>query len=486
MSGDERYPRWEDDLLRRPWAPRQTPRPAPAAGISDEPAVCLRVNARWWSHILGVLEVLAAPDAWAGDEAAAFSARQQIEGLLKGATCQMLDIRINDCKLEKTLDGGQTWKLVGDLSECLGKSFIDVARQRLKYLPNRQLVWYDPDTDNYRTFLWGSESAIEEYGPRTTPQGQPGNELRCRFTQSLMEKLIWAYEEVVRAKNHPTLGLALLLMAVVRAHFELAGMGEVLQSQIDSMTASILDNIGAFNATGTSDAHIRRIFCALLAVVPDNGIITTDIKQDMIDAIANPSNVADPGNGFAALIDGLGAQGVQNAGAANPTAFVMDCLECDDQLTQGTRPFVVTFGDPLAGLPVGWPHYTVQNAVRIPNGGHIGPYALVNTNSTMSLMVRFPQTTFPGLGSMSFRWKSWRPMGPAAAQIRARAIYYAPDDTVLWDSNGGWMNSAHSWQLAQLYHAGAISGANRALIQFYKENNANGSLDFGIDHVSIN
>lgn len=82
------FPRWSYDLLERAFAPRRTPLEAPGTGIFDDPTLCVQVNTAWYAHILGVLEVLAAPDAWDGDEAQIFAAQQQIETLLNAIDTQ--------------------------------------------------------------------------------------------------------------------------------------------------------------------------------------------------------------------------------------------------------------------------------------------------------------------------------------------------------------------------------------------------------------
>lgn len=85
MSDDLGYPnvRWPGDLLIKPLAPRQHRLASPLpTGMFDDPYVCLKVNRQWLTHILGVLDVLAQPDAWSGDDDAVHDAIQEIEKLI--------------------------------------------------------------------------------------------------------------------------------------------------------------------------------------------------------------------------------------------------------------------------------------------------------------------------------------------------------------------------------------------------------------------
>ncbi|MCZ7545752.1 MAG: collagen-like protein [Anaerolineae bacterium] len=97
--------RWPPDRLRAPFAPRQTPRPAPSAGVFDPPYRCVLVNAAWVSHLAGVVDVLTEADAWAGADPARAAAIQQVEAFLRALTlgnCAMgiTGIRVTGCTLE--------------------------------------------------------------------------------------------------------------------------------------------------------------------------------------------------------------------------------------------------------------------------------------------------------------------------------------------------------------------------------------------------
>jgi hypothetical protein len=78
--------RWPADLLVKPLVPREEPLQSPLpVGIFDAPYVCLKVNRQWWSHVIGVLDVLTQPDAWTGSEEDVQLAIEEIEALMASA-----------------------------------------------------------------------------------------------------------------------------------------------------------------------------------------------------------------------------------------------------------------------------------------------------------------------------------------------------------------------------------------------------------------
>lgn len=72
--------RWPDTDTT--FNPRQEPLPPPVSEVDDLPGVIVTINYAWIPHILGVLEVLAVPEAWDGTEAQQYLATQEIERLM--------------------------------------------------------------------------------------------------------------------------------------------------------------------------------------------------------------------------------------------------------------------------------------------------------------------------------------------------------------------------------------------------------------------
>ena len=399
----------------------------------------------------------------------------------------MIRFQQNGCIVEYSTDDGKTWELLADLKECPLQ--IDELQKRIRYVPGGSLAWYDPIQEKYRPFWWGDPPNPQEVLPRRTRPEEPGPSLRCKFTQSLMTKLIYAYNETARYKAGGGFFLSTIIL-FLRIWLDDLLLGDLGDQVVGPMVASLLDNWPAFSTSGLSDDIIRTVFCILYDNVPDDGQITQGIVQQMIVDLTAGQPPQSPRRGIAAWLDVLGEVGVQNAGAAERDAFVIACGECDDEMSAGQRPYVITFGDPHGDLERGWPHYTVQGAVRIPSGGYAGPYVLVENRSPCQITIRFPETNFPTLGSVAFRWRSVRPMAPSASQIRMRMRYYDAGDNVLHDSNGGWMTTTYAWFYAQLYHANPITGAVKVVLDFYHEPNPNpnatGAWDYAIDHIIVN
>jgi hypothetical protein len=79
-------------------------------GILEEPSVCLQINIQWIPFLTGVVERLADPDIWEGDDTEKNRAFDEIMYLLDAmqleGTCNMIsDIRFIDCAMEMLVAG---------------------------------------------------------------------------------------------------------------------------------------------------------------------------------------------------------------------------------------------------------------------------------------------------------------------------------------------------------------------------------------------
>lgn len=72
-----------EDIYRRVFAPRQKPHPAPPVAIDDPDAICVIVNVKWVSHLIGVIDVLADEDMWTGDDTERHRASTEIQRLIQ-------------------------------------------------------------------------------------------------------------------------------------------------------------------------------------------------------------------------------------------------------------------------------------------------------------------------------------------------------------------------------------------------------------------
>lgn len=213
--------RWEYDKIV-PYAARSKPLPRPTPGIFDSPYVCLRINILWLPHIMGVLDLLTAWDAWTGANDG-LSARDEIEKLLAamrdGGAClefgESLMLRQNPtnlCLLEQSVDGGDTWTLAFDFSKC---GVIKAAQ--INYAFNNfnagntytQNVWNHYQT-NYDGTL-GSIAPELPYG--TTPEDAARDAALCaalvRLIDIVCEVSITFYREQDEAQAEVNVGTAI-------------------------------------------------------------------------------------------------------------------------------------------------------------------------------------------------------------------------------------------------------------------------------------
>lgn len=150
--------RWEEDILRKDFIPRPHPLPAPNVGIFDSPYVCFpRINAQWLSHIIGMIEVLLAPDSWTGSDTEVWAAQQEIEKLLnvlKNPCSQeeTVQFRQNGCVLEVSTNGVD-WTPIFDSSMCgigePGKDGREIQLQAVEVTPGCDLIQqrYEGDSE---------------------------------------------------------------------------------------------------------------------------------------------------------------------------------------------------------------------------------------------------------------------------------------------------------------------------------------------------
>lgn len=105
---------------------REVPRTPPTVGIFDAPFRCYRVNLEWDKHIGGAIQVLAEWKAWTGDEDERNIGTQAIlEYLAQNIVCGDEELPTlfrqnpaNNCQLQQSLDGGETWETIFDFSLC--------------------------------------------------------------------------------------------------------------------------------------------------------------------------------------------------------------------------------------------------------------------------------------------------------------------------------------------------------------------------------
>jgi hypothetical protein len=90
------------NVLKNPsFVVRPKPLTIPTAALSDAPLLCLKVNAEWSSHLIGILETLLQPDSWLGTDDEIDQARQSVN--------EMIVQLMTNCEDFMYADQGELW-----------------------------------------------------------------------------------------------------------------------------------------------------------------------------------------------------------------------------------------------------------------------------------------------------------------------------------------------------------------------------------------
>jgi hypothetical protein len=153
-------------ILRPEFIPRRNGNfSIPASGILDEPLVCFKVNARWLSHLIGVIDALDQPDAWSGTAEQVEDARGEVRKLISSMeSCDevITDIRINNCIIEAYING--EWLPKADITSCVTSIAGDEANDEYLERP-----WDYPTADELPgavsdlDCLWGGSLNLVNY-----------------------------------------------------------------------------------------------------------------------------------------------------------------------------------------------------------------------------------------------------------------------------------------------------------------------------------
>jgi len=94
----------------------------PEVGILDEPLRCYPVNKEWAKIIMGMVSWLAHVAPWRDAQNDRYiGITEVLEFMMSGEDCLKFELRqspTNDCILEQSLDGGETWSTAFDYSLC--------------------------------------------------------------------------------------------------------------------------------------------------------------------------------------------------------------------------------------------------------------------------------------------------------------------------------------------------------------------------------
>jgi hypothetical protein len=246
-----------DRQIRAPWdtivwgwrfAPRVQPLPAPTVGIFDEPCICLKLNAEWGSHFLGVIQALLEDDAWSGDENAVFAAQQQVEQFLAqfggdmGCKTIFRQNPADTCQLEYSTDNGDNWDLAFDYSQCQPPSNSS----------QDYVVYQDiQDTINNNNNTWNNNPTVNNFAPDTVYDNTPEDENRNAALCYALDVLYDAISQVVveQTENPDGKPIFQIVVGVVFAIGAAVITGGVAIPASAAIIAGLVGGVGAAVAT---------------------------------------------------------------------------------------------------------------------------------------------------------------------------------------------------------------------------------------------
>jgi len=127
----------------------------PSVGIFDAPTRCFIVNQEWWSHIAGMVHLLADVVSWKDATDEDYFAIREILRFMQGMECMDFSLRQNpadSCILQQTTDGGETWTDVFDFSLCAtiqDKTYQVQIQNSVTYVQPTFQEIYNSYTTNY-------------------------------------------------------------------------------------------------------------------------------------------------------------------------------------------------------------------------------------------------------------------------------------------------------------------------------------------------
>ena len=123
----------------------------PTTSSTEEPRLCLTVNAEWLPHLIGALSVLDQPDAWSGTEAEVNQARSEVRRVIALiGECSMIQTRVRQnsedvCLLEVSYDGGGTWEVFANTGLCVQAWFEGIGGDEIREIIDDKIINNDVD-----------------------------------------------------------------------------------------------------------------------------------------------------------------------------------------------------------------------------------------------------------------------------------------------------------------------------------------------------
>ena len=110
-------------------------RTVPTVGIFDAPIRCFKINHEWWGLVGGMVHLLADVSAWQDAQDESYPPIIEILKFMQGVECadgvepMLRQKPTDDCVLQQSLDGGETWVDAFDFSLCLAHQTTTITGQ---------------------------------------------------------------------------------------------------------------------------------------------------------------------------------------------------------------------------------------------------------------------------------------------------------------------------------------------------------------------
>lgn len=289
-------PLWNPTNGWRPASSFAAPVPVPGVEPDADPQVQLCFSRSWLPYVVGSLMQLTQPTTWdTTDSTTLQTALSQATALQEmfgaAGACEVLSMRISDCALQFSVDGGDTWTTVTDWSS-FGQDCLPIPAP-----PNPLGTAHDQNACNIATYL---------------------------ATQLIQGALV----SVVDSYNHTLTDVA----AVAAIISLIPGWGTALSAGIDAGAGLYIlvtaGTISAFTTASTSSTLLKSLQCAIYGAIVSSGQVTAGnfaAIQTAIHAIGYTSTPVQ--NAIDAYVTALGVNGFMQAQLVGGV-YVGDCSDC--------------------------------------------------------------------------------------------------------------------------------------------------------------
>lgn len=241
----------------------------PEVGIFDSPTRCFVVNVEWWSHIAGMVHLLADVVSWRDADDESYFAIKEILRFMQGIECMDFQLRQNpddSCLLEQTLDGGETWTTAFNYALCLTAQLSSI-NQYLTAAYQQSLVdnGFVPETSTPSDYYTPEE--LQDFGIQAEVCDTDGKDAVYGAVNQLVRYIhgvnVDFLQELSQAANVP--------QQVERFVAAVPGVGLLPFDELLGYTAFIVDELLAeYNATA-DETLLQTVVCDLFCIAVNSG-----------------------------------------------------------------------------------------------------------------------------------------------------------------------------------------------------------------------